>query len=77
MMTAGDNSVVSKQPAELTEDVGLRRLTAKINKATTAKIESRSPTPERRVRFAGPSSVSINERSPLAVCELRAPTSAP
>ena len=70
MMTAGDNSVVAKQLAELTEDV--RRLTTYINKATTTKIESRSPTPERRVRFAGPSSPSTNDfRSPSVNYEYR------
>jgi hypothetical protein len=59
---AGEDSAVSKQLAELTEDV--RRLTTQINKATTAKVQSRSPTPERsdrRVHFTGPPSPPRNE----------------
>jgi len=68
----GEDPAVSKQLAELTEDV--RHLTTQFNKATTAKVQSRSPTPERsdrRVHFTSPpsnechvASSEINDRYP-------------
>jgi hypothetical protein len=57
-----EQSGVGKQIASLTEDV--RRLTAQVSRATTSRIQSRSPTPERgerRVHFTSPSSLPINE----------------
>ena len=59
---AGDDTEVSKQLAELTEDV--RRLTTQFNQATTTKIQSRSPTPERcerRVHFSTSPSPPVNK----------------
>jgi Retrotransposon gag protein len=59
---AREATEVSKQLAELTEDV--RRLTTQFNKATTTKIQSRSSTPERsdrRVHFPTSSSPPVNE----------------
>lgn len=57
-----EQSGLEKQIVVLTEDV--RRLTAQINRGTTARIQSRSPTPERgerQVHFTSPSSSPINE----------------
>jgi hypothetical protein len=59
---AGEDTGVIKQLAELTEDV--RRLTTQFNKATTTKIQSRSPTPERsdrRVHVSISPSPPVNE----------------
>jgi len=55
----GEDSAVSKRLAELTEDV--RRLTTQFNKATAAKVQYRSPTPERSDRRVHCRSPTINE----------------
>ena len=47
--TASSDSAVCQQLADIQAE--MRRLSVKVDKAMTAPIESRSPTPERRVRF--------------------------
>ncbi len=48
--SASSDSAVSQQLADMHDE--MRRLSEKVDKAMSAPIESRSPTPERRVRFA-------------------------
>jgi G:T/U-mismatch repair DNA glycosylase len=50
----GSDSVLSQQLSEMQAE--MRRLSTKVEKAVTATVQSRSPTPERRVHFDRPQS---------------------
>jgi hypothetical protein len=50
MALMASESVICQRLAEMQTD--MHRLSTKVDKAMTTSIESRSPTPERRVRFA-------------------------